>query len=467
MARKITCLTAVLVVCLGISKYASAERVVWAPQGDVAYFEQNGLIGLVDINGEELVPPTFTSVDPFILGYATVRKGELCGLITREGKMVVELTEWDQVRATFSRVNAEKHESLQYIGRDGKYGYLSLAGKVISVAQWDVGYAFSDGIAEVVLNQKSNLINRSGELLTEQWWRAVKELDDNRSLIGVFSDDKRWGVINRQGEMVIPTVWEALHPYQNILVVKKDEKWGAIDRNGRVVIPIIWDEIIAENDSPLLVAMKDEKYGYIDVAGNTVLPFKWDEAFSFREGLAKVCLDGREGFINLEGELTISLQSISFDNSFNNGICGYSKDRYWGFVDNTGDFLSKVDYELVFDKYGAAQGDDLDLSLVQDRTAKYGFMNARGEMVLPFKWEKATSFHHGLAFVSEGGQRYRVINTMGENITEEIWEKPARFELFGDVWLASVIYESPQGSYEGYIDENGMPVCGIKLPEGN
>lgn len=90
-------------------------------------------------------------------------------------------------------------------------------------------------------------------------------------------------------------------------------------------------------------------------------------------------------------------------------------------------------------------------------------MDIHGEMLFPFQWEHADVFSNELAFVGNG-EAYAIINNRGEYLTDYIWAMPGCFEKYDDMVLSKVSMQTNIGLLEGYVNENGQLICGIKEP---
>jgi len=95
-----------------------------------------------------------------------------------------------------------------------------------------------------------------------------------------------------------------------------------------------------------------DKYGYIDKTGKTVIPIQFDsiDVYEFQEGLAKVKIGGKWGYIDRTGEIVIP---PTFEDSyyhivgdFHKGLAKVKIDGEWGYIDKTG----KMVLNLEFDK---------------------------------------------------------------------------------------------------------------------
>ena len=77
------------------------------------------------------------------------------------------------------------------------------------------------------------------------------------------------------------------------------------------------------------------KYGFINRSSETVIPFKFDGARSFSEGLAAVMLNGKWGFINSSGKVVIAYR---YDQAgpFNDGLARVAINKTVGYIDKDG-----------------------------------------------------------------------------------------------------------------------------------
>ena len=132
---------------------------------------------------------------------------------------------------------------------------------------------------------------------------------------GIFSDGmcQFWnimnlhGYINTSGEIVIPCIYSTAYDFcAGIAPVCKDDQWGVIDTNGEVVIPFGEYESIGKFKDGMSVVKKDGKFGYIVSTGALVIPCEFDAAYDFGDWLACVySVENRMcGYIDKTGTLT-------------------------------------------------------------------------------------------------------------------------------------------------------------------
>jgi hypothetical protein len=112
----------------------------------------------------------------------------------------------------------------------------------------------------------------------------------------------KYGVINRQGEIVIPPKFNYIYLFSEGLASARDwKKTGYIDMAGKWVIPPIFEVARELKEGLAPVAKEEEKWGYINYAGEMVVPAVYDEIYEFFDGLWLVEIGGKRGYIDKTG----------------------------------------------------------------------------------------------------------------------------------------------------------------------
>ena len=387
-------------VCRG---EAIEDSYIWAPQGNVCYFERNELIGLMQTNGDVLIEPRFTKVNPFYFDIAVVEEKGLLGAITSKGEVLIEpIHQWEALYFVITAKNKIMyHEALIY-QKERKYGFVTLAG-VIHEAIWDYISPFVDGIAIVKRNDQYNLIDTQGRILCQKWYSKISFDYERKSSSFIAQDVQgKYGVLEPSGKVLISFEWDNIWKADDCYIVEKDAQKGILNNEGALRVPLCWDDIsslyVGKGDP--LIATKKGKSGFIDRDGHAVTPFLWDKVYAFSQGIAKVEMDGLSGYINKDGAYVIPLQKMDTDDYYDlDGTIRYTdiKDsNQWGFMDINGNILCKINYKFYYGETIKQEG----LSAVI-KTGKVGYMDVNGTIVLPFQWENAYGFSNGLAFVEK------------------------------------------------------------------
>ena len=130
---------------------------------------------------------------------------------------------------------------------------------------------------------------------------------------------------------------------------------------------------------------------------------KYDWKGEYYEGLAKVSLNGKYGFIDKTGK---EVTPIKYDDAwFSEGLAQVKINGKWGFIDKTGK-------EVIPIKYDNASLFLEGLAIVE-LNGKWGFIDKTGKEVIPIKYDDIYSFSKGLAEVELNGKSF-YINRKGE-----------------------------------------------------
>lgn len=277
---------------------ALAERKIYADQGGVCVFEADGKVGLMQTDGELLLPAEYDYITPFCgKDYAFIHADDHYGIIDRSGAFIVpcDITSFDDLQGT----------DLEGIEREGNLNSILLdcrSGKVIAEGPGYVAYVNQDGY--ICAKHYRNSVVYQSELY---------DLEGNcllaaKGAIHAFSSG--WAVVDRPGyKFLIDTNGNILLENMNSLYSVNDKAfycwkeadpsaprneeiwhWGILRRDGsRVETQGTGYTMFYSSDPPYALrnAVLD-KTGYMDESGRMILPFSYDEGFAFVDGAAVV-----------------------------------------------------------------------------------------------------------------------------------------------------------------------------------
>ena len=156
----------------------------------------------------------------------------------------------------------------------------------------------------------------------------------------------------------------------------------------------------------LIKVRLDGKYGFINKDGEEIIPCKYEDADAFSDGLAKVKSAEGWGFVNENGEEIIPCKYEDAD-AFSGGLARVKTAEGWGFVNKDGE-------EIIPCKYKDADAFSDGLARVHSKEG-WGFINKDGEEIIPCKYKYADAFSYGLARV-QSKEGWGFVNKDGEEI---------------------------------------------------
>ena len=313
---------------------------------------------------------------------------------------------------------------------------MALAGGLFSAC----GSSEANGpIEDILTKEKIAELEKNYTFIADEFCQGLCRVSK-----GDFQDWK-YGFINAKGEEVIKCQYSSAKDFtEGMAAFSKtiDGKtlWGFIDKTGKEVIPakyrdagsfvsglapVAIDKPNNDNDDDWGISLNEYLWGYINPQGEEVIKIQYTYAEEFTaDGLAHVqkdVKDADDAYINTKGEEVLS--GYTRGGNFSEGYAwvakGISDDRQYMIIDTKGEVSYTLPKNMEF-KHDAMFGDGLipALKVGRDDEEKYGYINAKGETVIDFKYKDADNFKNGKAKVKLKKKRF-YIDTKGTEIEEK------------------------------------------------
>lgn len=308
----------------GESSLSSIDDII-----ELLFAEEDGikhyLWGFINENCQEIIPCIYDDVEDFRDGFSIVEKDMKRGIISLEGGMCAPI-EYDKLEYLSSKMFKAK--------KDNKYGIIDCYGNII------IPFIYND-----ISSPSENLI-------------AVQINKDGHS-----KDERVWGYINLQNEVVIDPRYVEAKDFSDGLAVAKDDIWKVINNKGDVILEFPYATAIDNFvDGKSQITMQSEKNSIKHTLlknGNIIVGEQEIEidlksiSFigDFHYGFAKVCINNgtnrKWGFINKQGIIVIS-DIPNEVSDFNNGIAVYSfRDYGTQYIDAEGNLIYKDNNNII------------------------------------------------------------------------------------------------------------------------
>lgn len=262
---------------------------------------KNGRWGLINRTGSIVVPLTYNEIDPrndmdqFSNSVVTAVKNDKYGVLNISGEIVIPFN------FDYGRVYANGIIEMQDYKEDVKMTIFESTGKVIAPAgQYDYIHDVSGDLIYVEYGEKVGAIDITGKEIVPFIYTGVRETKNG--LATVISDDKS-AVINQSGKVILP-----LDSYGNIVlhddgyihVMSMNNKWLLNDYSGNTVFAGEYD-FISNMSNGYMVVNNQEGYAIINKDGDIIVPFGEFNSIDFRisENMVAVHKDGLVGYITL------------------------------------------------------------------------------------------------------------------------------------------------------------------------
>ena len=284
----------------------------------LALVSKNEKVGYIDASGTYVIDPQFDYAEDFSDGVAAVcysNDGFQCGYIDTKGKLItsLDITSMDYQTQASEGYFAACHGSME----DCRYRFTKTDGTPAKFGSFAWADPFSEGLAavqqEVGDDYLWGFINKKGDLVIKPTFIWVGKFGSGLApvCIGTSTENCTIGFINTSGQFAINPQYEFFEFYDS------ESSWGNYPQHG-------FFEGLAR-------VMVDQKIGYIDSTGKMVIKPQFTYGGNFVNGLARVKVNGKMGFINKKGELVVP---AIYDNAFNfyQGRAAVEVDGKWGFI---------------------------------------------------------------------------------------------------------------------------------------
>jgi hypothetical protein len=350
-----------------------------------AIVKKNGKWGVIDETGKELFYTSYRRIDRYLNNYAIVyttsNEGETkVGLIDKQGRSVVPaIYQWLEETPAFS-------EGLIGLGQNRKHGFVNTRGKVVVPFKYDRIESFNGGIAKVWLgwNHVGYVDNKGREILPVSY-AAMDQANlrryYNQYIIG-FKDDVQH-VFNYSGKELTILPYKTIQEFNKndkSFIVSVDNKEGILDSNFKISVPIEYEslELIFRDK---IAARKNGKFGLINYRGKAVSIGKYDKIepilsehiSGFENGLAKISINGKTGLMNSYGKVIVPIIYEQIE-GFAYGMAVVRRNGKYGYINTKGKELIPARYI----KAGAYDGYSAEVTM-NEKTFKIDHAGARVE----------------------------------------------------------------------------------------
>lgn len=334
-----------------VGNFSNGYCKVWA-YDTLAPFNPNAsepplLAGLIDTSGREVVPCKYTTVDFPSDGLVLVFLDSLFGYTDLNGTPVIP----PQYRHALP---FSDHRAAVAVTIDSFflfYTYIDPHNRQLLPAIYEQAAPFSDGYAAVMRYSRWGVIDRDGNEIVPFAFENMTPIDSRT----VFAGDEQGMALFvlpplSPRKQIAPSTPFIYYPVtgvtENRIAVMRDEKQGFLDLNGDEIIPCTFDEVGRFRFGRTMARIGD-LYGIIDTLGYTILPIEYTDnhrfgqKYAYYDSLALVEKNGKMGFVDLDGHFVVPL-TLEGAYHFSQGLAAVRHGGFWGYINTKGDIYLPI-----------------------------------------------------------------------------------------------------------------------------
>lgn len=334
--------------------------------------QKNGLYGLINLNGKELLACEYTDIYPIqkvTRSFVTVKDGKK-GLVDNSGSIIIENQYADITALT------NKYEDGYIVKNDSsQYGLINYNKKQVLECKYnEIKNVTGSNMYVVKDGQELQLISSEGTVLLKDKFKEAISIDNSNVII---KSDGKYGLIASTGETILPLEYQDLkYAFDGNYIAKKNDKYGIINTEKQTKINFEYeyitylkeegfieaDKSLAETDlidtnfevkGTGIVSEINSKLGYIKVrvdGGYKYYNYRLEEK-DVKDVLATSTLyldkkDGKYGYVDKNGTVVVD---YIYDDATEENIYGYAAvniNGKWGAIDASGNVIIQPVYDL-------------------------------------------------------------------------------------------------------------------------
>ena len=205
----------------------------------VAKVYQEGKVGLINEDGELILPIMYDSISETKEGVITALQDKMYSIVDTTGKILYTTNDY-----VFLGQSGDGYIAAgKVIDDEVKMGYINKNGKVLVRPEYSLAYDFKNGKALVMISEgEYALIDKKGKVVKEFNYKIMSPNANNESFI--FSDDDYiLGYLDENGDVLVKPKFANAYLYEDGMAIvydsktfDKKDKWGVIDDKGKFII---------------------------------------------------------------------------------------------------------------------------------------------------------------------------------------------------------------------------------------
>lgn len=344
-------------------------------ENDVVRVEKNGLYGLIDLSGKELLQCEYAKIEALegVQNTFKITKDGKVGIADNKGNVLITPS-----YAEITSLDKDKSQGFIVKNSDGKYGIVDTANKQVLETKYDtVEKIYRNDYYVVTENGKQEVVKKAGDKVLSGNYDKIEAILQNPENGIIYKQKEKYGIMNLSGDVVIKPEYEKLKEgASGSIIAKKDSKYGIIDLQGNQKVEFKYQNLSYNEKADLYIA-EDDQYeneildsnyqvkqtgylielntdkGYMELNQNNSYKyynFKFEEQNAENIFTSNTLFaskkDGKYGFVDKNGKTVVDYiyDDVTSQNSY--GYAGIKKDGKWGAIDKDGKVVKEPTYNL-------------------------------------------------------------------------------------------------------------------------
>ncbi|MFY0651513.1 MAG: WG repeat-containing protein [Cyclobacteriaceae bacterium] len=393
---------------------------------DKLVLRKEGKYGALDTKGNIFIPMEYDSIAADE-GYFYLHDSDGWTVMNKFGRMVTSRS-YDDLKPVSDNLIAVK--------RRGYWGFIDFQGDEAVAHKFDEVTPFTHMTSKVKFLDAYGSINQFGEWICQPVYDEILIHEEGVAEARLGS---RIDLVNTKGKVFFQT-YNKLRPYDGGFIEETAEgKLGFIMRDGRIVKLPVFDQLTFTSQDSILIAREDNYLSLATKGGDRFysLSGRFEEVIGISEGFVGIKLDGKYGFVDLEGRLRIANRYDSVK-LYSDGMAAFYLLDNWGYIDKDETLRVQPVYDSSFDF--------IDGKAIVIEKGKYGVIDKDGNYLIDSEYDHITRNAFD-SFVIREGNKFGHYDSNAKKVAA------VEFSLVEEVSKGRVVVKR-RGMY-GVLNEQG------------
>jgi len=245
--------------------------------------------------------------------------------------------------------------------------------------------------------RKFGFVDYNGKVILPMNYKSIQCDDSNGNLIVSKGKNKK-GIFNILNGFLLDTTYTKITEVSQsnllYLIKSKNESFLYSLKDEKKIIECESAKIV---DNNILVRAK-RKYGLVNFDGDILSDIKWERFNKLIPGVYVISVDRKQALLNSVGKQLTPFEDVNYKKYKFNYIEKRMKDGSKQYYDsNLNDILAEVLEFDIINRYW-------DFIIVKNRLGKFGVLNTKMEVVLPYSYDDVKYVKEKYFIVKEGNR---------------------------------------------------------------
>ncbi|MCB0518284.1 MAG: WG repeat-containing protein [Lewinellaceae bacterium] len=314
-----------------------------------AVMQRGGRVGILNSNGQEIVPPKYDDLKALDSTLITVMEEGRWKVVNLQGRVILH-PGYERVEI-LSGSNGNKQASYLAFMANKRWGIVDGQGRIVAAPRYDEIFICANVPEEVPgIYFQTKLEGLFGLLLTS----GLEVLAPQAEEIRVFNANlffykkyRKWGAVDAGGLSVIEAVYDHFSRIsENFIKLTLDHKEN--------LFSLIYNKLVSKGgheayypfSTEYVLCKKQRSLGLIDHCGSEILSSKYNEIQAYDGDIFRANLNGRWGIVTLDDLVLIPFE-YDYIAPMQGGLCVVIRDRKYGVANYRGQIVVKPAFDSI------------------------------------------------------------------------------------------------------------------------